>query len=79
MVWQIFSYKPSLKFGDCHASEFLHKTVLLIWVVFIGKWKESYSLVPLTELVPGYEDGSFQGLMETKLLLWPAISWRDKN
>ena len=50
-----------LNFGVCHASKFLHTTVFLFWVVFTGKWKESYSLVPLTELVPGYEEGSFSG------------------
>ena len=43
------------------------------------KKKESYPLAPLTELVTGYEEGSFQGLMETELLLWSASSWREEN
>jgi hypothetical protein len=36
-------------------------------------------LVPLTELVPGYEEGTFQGLMETELLFRPVISSRKEK
>jgi hypothetical protein len=39
-------------------------------ILFVGSTKE---------LAPGYEKGSFQGLMETELLLWPACLWREEN